>query len=221
MPVLQIHEKDSGSGEIRAMEEIIYILTNDAMPGFIKIGKTSSDIEQRIKDLDNTSTPLPFQCFYAAKVNKGDFIEKKIHYIFGEQRVRNNREFFRVDPNRVKAAIDLVSLEEVTPQMQNVLEAEDDEALSQNERRSPFRFSLVKIPIGAILKFARDENITCQVIDDKHVMFKDQITSLSRLAAQLLKQVGWKSTQVQGPLFWMYEDETLSERRERLEKEEN
>jgi hypothetical protein len=103
------------------MEEIIYILTNDAMPGFIKIGKTSVGIEQRIKDLDNTSTPLPFQCFYAAKVNKADFIERQIHYIFGEQRVRNNREFFQVDPNRVKAAIELVALEEITPQLQNVL----------------------------------------------------------------------------------------------------
>ena len=203
------------------MEEIIYILTNDAMPGFIKIGRTSASIEQRLKDLDNTNMPLPFQCFYAAKVNKLDFIEKKIHYIFGEQRVRNNREFFRVDPNRVKAAIELVALEEVTPQVQPVLDQEENEAISKNERRSPFRFSLVKIPNGTILKFARDEKIACQVVDDKHVLFEDQVTSLSSAASKLLQKMGWQSTQVQGPLFWMYEDETLSERRDRIEKIEN
>ena len=203
------------------MKEIIYILTNDAMSGFIKIGKTSAGIEQRIKDLDNTSMPLPFQCFYAAKVYKAEFIEKKIHYIFGEQRVRANREFFSVDPNRVKAAIELVALEEVTPQLQTSLSKEDDEALSKNERRSPFRFSLVKIAVGETLRFVRDENIICTVVDDKHVLFEDQITSLSAIASQLLKKQGWKSTQVQGPLFWMYEDETLSERRDRVEKIEN
>ena len=200
------------------MEEIIYILTNDAMPGFIKIGKTSVGVEQRIKDLDNTSIPIPFQCFYAAKVNKVDYIEKKIHYIFGEQRVRNNREFFQVDPNRVQAAIELVALEEVTPQVQNSLEKEDDEALLKNERRTPFRFSLADIPKDAILKFTRDETITCQVADDKHVLFDGQVTSLSSVASLLLKRIGWQSTQVQGPLYWMYEDETLSERRDRIEK---
>lgn len=200
------------------MEEIIYILTNDAMPGFIKIGKTSAGIEQRIKDLDNTSMPLPFQCFYATKVNKADFIEKRIHYVFGEQRVRNNREFFRVDPNRVKAALELVSLGEVTPQMQNILADEEDEALLRNERRSAFRFSLVNISVGSVLRFARDENITCEVVDDKNVMFNGQVTSLSAAASELLKQRGWRSTQVQGPLFWMYDEETLSERRDRIEK---
>jgi hypothetical protein len=203
------------------MEEVIYILTNDAMPGVIKIGKTSAGIEQRIKDLDNTSIPLPFQCFYAAKVNKGDIIEKKIHYIFGEQRVRKNREFFAVDPNRVKAAIELVAIEEVTPQLQNTLEEEDDKSLSKNERRSPMRFSLLQISQGAILKFARDENITCQVVDDKHVLFEGKTTSLSSAASQLLKRIGWRTIQVQGPLFWMYEDETLSERRDRIEKIES
>lgn len=203
------------------MEEIIYILTNDAMPGFIKIGKTSAGIKQRIKELDKTSTPLPFQCFYAAKVNKAEFIEKKIHYIFGEQRVRPNREFFTIDPNRVKAAIELVALEEVTPQLQTSLNNEDDEALLKNERRSPLRFSLIDISKGNILKFARDENITCQVVDDKHILFENQVTSLSAAASQLLKRIGWRSTQVQGPLFWMYEDETLSERRDRIEKIES
>ena len=39
---------------------IVYILTNESMPGTVKIGITDN-LQRRIKkDLDNTSTPLPF-----------------------------------------------------------------------------------------------------------------------------------------------------------------
>ena len=51
------------------MSGIVYILTNEAMEGLIKIGKTNTSVEQRIKELDNTSLPLPFQCFYAGEVH--------------------------------------------------------------------------------------------------------------------------------------------------------
>ena len=47
------------------MSEIVYVLTNESMEGLVKIGRTSTGVEQRIRELDNTSVPLPFQCFYA------------------------------------------------------------------------------------------------------------------------------------------------------------
>jgi hypothetical protein len=50
------------------MPEIVYFLTNEAMEGMVKIGRTTTSVEQRIRELDNTSMPLPFQCFYAAEV---------------------------------------------------------------------------------------------------------------------------------------------------------
>lgn len=49
--------------------EIIYVLRNPAMPNYVKIGKTQ-DLQQRMKDLDNTSIPVPFECIYAALVEK-------------------------------------------------------------------------------------------------------------------------------------------------------
>ena len=33
-------------------EGVIYILMNEAMPGFTKIGKTTSSVEKRMKELD-------------------------------------------------------------------------------------------------------------------------------------------------------------------------
>ncbi len=53
----------------------VYILTNEAMPGIIKIGWTDNSIEQRMKELDKTATPLPFTCYYAKRVKDPTFVE--------------------------------------------------------------------------------------------------------------------------------------------------
>jgi len=201
------------------MNEIVYVLINDAMPGIVKIGKTSN-IEQRIKDLDHTSVPWPFDCFYAAKVSNGALIEKKLHFIFGEQRVRKNREFFRADPSRVKAAIELAAIEDVTPRFDDPLSVEDMKALDEfRDRRAPFKFSLAKVPIGATLTFERNESITCRVLSDKNIEFEGKETTLSGAASILLERMGWKSPRVQGPLYWLYEGETVNSRRLKIEDE--
>ena len=37
---------------------IVYILTNESMPDTIKVGITEN-LDRRVRELDNTSTPLP------------------------------------------------------------------------------------------------------------------------------------------------------------------
>ena len=36
--------------------DIVYVPTNEAMPGLVKIGRTSSDLAQRIRQLFQTGT---------------------------------------------------------------------------------------------------------------------------------------------------------------------
>lgn len=55
---------------------IVYILTNKSMPDLVKIGITDN-LERRIRELDNTSTPLPFECFYAVEVSNASAIKEK------------------------------------------------------------------------------------------------------------------------------------------------
>ena len=48
----------------------VYILINEAMPGIIKIGWTDKNVEERMKELDKTSTPVPFTCYFAKRVER-------------------------------------------------------------------------------------------------------------------------------------------------------
>lgn len=70
------------------MSEIIYILTNEAMPGYVKIGKTNTSLEQRVRELSSsTSVPLPFTVFYACTVSNAAFVEHQLHDTFDNNRV--------------------------------------------------------------------------------------------------------------------------------------
>jgi len=79
----------------------VYILTNPSFrEDWVKIGKTI-DLKARLKNLDNTSVPLPFEVFATLKTAKYNEAEKLVHrYIerFTNLRIRDNREFFNVKP---------------------------------------------------------------------------------------------------------------------------
>jgi hypothetical protein len=198
--------------------EIIYILINEAMPGYVKIGRTSN-LEQRIRSLDTTSVPLPFECFYACTVRDANFVEKQLHDTFLDHRVRSSREFFEISPERVVSALKIGEIENVTPKQDFVENIEDQQALNQaRSRRSVFNFKMVDIPIGAEIYYINDENIKARVTSlrgQKTIEFEGEQTSPSAAAQKLL---GYPY-QVQGTMYWMYEGETLDERRRRMESE--
>ncbi len=202
------------------MNETIYILINEAMPGYVKIGKTTN-LEQRIRSLDTTSVPLPFECFYAYTVKDAAFVERQLLDAFLDHRVRSSREFFEISPERAVAALKLAEIKDATPKKDFVESQEDQQALNRTkERRAVFNFKMVDIPVGTELVFSRDENIKTKVVDNRNVEFNGEIVSLSVAADMVLRKTGiqWKS--VQGPAYWMYEGETLDERRRRFESGE-
>lgn len=202
------------------MIEVIYILTNEAMPGYVKIGKTNNNLEQRVRELSaSTSVPLPFTVFYACTVKNAQFVEHQLHDAFDDNRVNPKREFFRVAPERVVAALKLAEIENITPKRDIVENKEDQDALEAARKiRSKFNFEMVKIPVGAQLYFSRDENIKAKVVDThtaNSIEFNGKTTSLSRSAQKILGfQYG-----VAGTDYWMYDGETLDERRRRIERE--
>lgn len=72
---------------------IVYVLSNLAMPGYLKLGRTNN-LERRMDDLYTTGVPLPFICRYASLVEHPALVEQALHYAFSQYRVSHNREFF-------------------------------------------------------------------------------------------------------------------------------
>ena len=104
------------------MAEIIYILTNRSLKGQVKIGITKN-LEQLINSLDTADLPDPFQCYYAAEIDKASFLEKKLHEVFVDKRVNPSKGFFELAPSQVKGVINIASTQfifkDVTHQVGN------------------------------------------------------------------------------------------------------
>ena len=79
----------------------VYILTNPSFrEDWVKIGKTTN-MEERLKTLYNTSLPLPFEPYATMKTVKYNEAEHLVHrYIerFTNLRIEKKREFFNVKP---------------------------------------------------------------------------------------------------------------------------
>ena len=64
------------------MPNIVYVLTNAAMPGMVTIGMTDRpDVQRRMGELYSTGVPLPFECVIARQIEDreaGD-IENALH----------------------------------------------------------------------------------------------------------------------------------------------
>ena len=205
------------------MSGIVYCLENPAMPDVVKIGVTG-DIERRLRDLDNTSVPLPFVCVLALEVDDADEAERLLHDAFGDHRVRSSREFFEVSPQRVVAAMRLTGGEDVTPGADVVEDAESRRALeTARRRRGRFNFDMVGIGSGTELHFranaSEEEHITAEVHSHNQILFQDEVTSLTAAAQRVLQERGYAATNPQGPSYWYFEGESLDDRRRRMERE--
>ena len=199
---------------------IVYILTNQSMPDTIKIGITDN-LERRVRELDNTSVALPFECYYAVEVKDASKIEKKIHEGLDDKRIRQNREFFNASPEQAKSILEIAEVmggKNVTPKNDIVETAQDKEALDRSRRvRKRFNFAMINIPPKTILEFAKDRTITCEVYDETQIKFRDKITSLSDAAFIILTEMGYDWTAVQGPRWWLYKGTSLSDLRDERE----
>ena len=210
-------ETTETSSQAQPATQVVYVLDNPAMPGYVKIGRTT-DLSHRMRSLFDTSVPVPFNCFYAARVENADRVETQLFEIFGDKRAHPKREFFEVEPHRVAAAIKLVAIEDVTASgaTDGSANKEDTASLARAiTRAEKYNFEMLNIPVGSELQSVKDPSIVCKVVSQRppKVDFKGVEMSLSKAAQEVMNS----SYGLQGPLYWEYEGETLQERRTRIE----
>ncbi len=195
---------------------IVYLLTNKAMPGLVKIGMTTQkEIEQRMKELYTTGVPLPFECQFACKVKKSDCakIEKALHTAFAPQRINENREFFRIQVEQAKVILELFHHEDITEdvseEIENDLTPEDKAASAKAQtKRPPLNFYEMGLQKGDILLWKDDPTISVTIESERKVLYEGEETSISTLSAKLK---GYKVKHIQPTPHWLYKDRLLSD----------
>lgn len=93
----------------------IYILSNPAMPDFVKIGYTMRSAIERAFELSNTSVPLPYKVECEILVERPLHIERILHTKLSKFRVAPDREFFRISALQAEEELNLLLFGERCP----------------------------------------------------------------------------------------------------------
>lgn len=80
----------------------VYVLSNPAMPGLVKIGRTTGEPEARANALNQTGVPMPFAVECSVFLPDCIDAERQAHLYFGASRVSDAREFFRCNVGDVR-----------------------------------------------------------------------------------------------------------------------
>ena len=190
---------------------VVYVLTNSAMPGLVKIGHTSQeDANVRIGQLYTTGVPVPFELAFACKVQNAEDVEKALHTAFGPNRINPKREFFRIDPEQAIAILRLLHTEDATREVSQQPTGIDQQSVAAAEqlrsRRPNLNFEEMDIPIGSILQSTRDET-TVTVVAAKRVKLGEEEMSLTAATREML---GNEHDVAPGP-FWTFNGKRISE----------
>lgn len=200
-------------GVLDSMLETVYVLTNPAMPGLVKIGFTSNeDAKKRIDGLYSTGVPFPFKIEFVCKVPNAQDVEKALHVAFGPDRVNPKREFFQINSEQAIAVLKLLHVEETTEQVaqQCADGGVDPQSLAAAEqyskRRPNLNFEEMGIPVGSQLVCTQNE-ATVTVVGPKKVKLDDEELSLTAATRQVLQL---EYSVAPGP-YWTFNGKSIRE----------
>lgn len=204
---------------------VIYILTNPSFPNYVKIGY-AHNIEARLKQLNRSETiPFAFRV-YAVYAVESELTDKELHKLIdklnpdlrtienfdGKERVK---EFYAMSPEDAYGLLESIArisgtldrLQRLTPEGHEVMDEQIANEVRETARRGPFRFSDCGIPVGSKIAFIENSSIEATVVDDRHIEYNGETTSVSALA-QKLKGFTYP---LQGPLWFTYHGKRLAD----------
>lgn len=214
----------------------VYILTNESFrEDWVKIGRSSRPVDVRSKELDNTAVPLPFKIYATIQTIKYVDVERIVHKQIDrltDLRIRQNREFFNVEPSQaldilldlataIDDAIVMQYIDDKPTQLYPTINNEKPKILKQEQRhqlRKPFEFAMVGLKDGDIITFA-PLGIQVKVNGKNKIEFEGRLWSLSAFTGTYLPaEKQNNSGAYQGPKYFTYKGKTLWDLRLEMEK---
>lgn len=136
------HNRQQGDAALsspgRPRPGYVYCLANPAMPGKVKIGFTTREVDVRLRQLDTTGVAEPFEVAgtWLSPDPRGD--ERRVHEALSRFRVRETREFFAIHDRRAVRMID-------------TLLAHNIPLVSGLPRRQSLRLKTIAVVLGLLL----------------------------------------------------------------------
>lgn len=201
--------------QIPQSDGIVYVFSNPAMPGIVKIGMTTRDsVDDRLRELSVPSgVPVPFECDYACRVVRCGDIEAALHTAFNPYRINPRREFFKIEADQAIAFLRVLAIEEVTSEVSEEAERIMDpvEVSSgkrlKRSRRPPLGFHEMGISNGEVLNWHEGGDRIVIVSGNRLVSYKGTEMSLTRVTTDLLGN----PYDVQPTPYWTYNGRNLRE----------
>ena len=141
-------------------------------------------------------------------------VEKALHLAFGMTRINPNREFFKLEPERVIAVLQLLKVDDITQQFEQTIESDVPSADKQSAQalkrsmRPPMNFHELGIQNGSVL-VSKDGAYQCIVVGEKKVEFNGKVSSLT--AATRLSLGLAEDYPIQPSPHWTFNGKTVKE----------
>lgn len=85
-------------------EGYVYVLSNPAMPGLVKIGRTTRHPADRVREMNSASgVALRFKLEMSIRTKYPNWTERLLHRALDRYRLNQNREFFQLSADEAVA----------------------------------------------------------------------------------------------------------------------
>ena len=190
------------------------------MPGFVKIGKTK-DIRHRLKELDTTAIPMPFEPYFTIRTSKYEILERVIHRELDkltDTRARKKREHFKIDPELARDLLLNISKLIDDAEIDDYGNIAEKDAVNEDGTVKPMSsrttFAMLNIPVGTELEPITDRYPRAVTIDNTNLVRLEngEEKAISRVAVDV---TGHSRN---GFMCYRYNGELLSDIRKRIDK---
>jgi hypothetical protein len=120
-------------------EGYVYCMTNEHMPGFVKVGYTDRTPEERLAEANADTWSIPcWKCETSVRVRSPRDAEKAIHLLLSDDggRVSSRREFFTCSVDYVKMVFAILRTQNPEPTPRAVIMGEVNAVIASELKRS-------------------------------------------------------------------------------------